>query len=337
MGRLFLLSIFAAGFFLFSPNGNARETNAEISTAAPPPVRWDDIYLLLMGRAAEGSQGGLSTPDWKLGASTKWDSRFSAELTIGASSLLFRPRWYSSSTRNLVDLLEAKGTYQTSILDVYGGEFLLPWGLEGQTTEQDLEFPRSLLYEQGLFPLRDSGVGVKASAEGFYFDLSAHSGAGSVSNSNRIFVTGQWGYRTPHQSGLAISATSGRYMSTASAVTETVLRGGNIFLKFNVMQLLAQLEGSYFQNVTGTAETAELAWHGDLKWPISDHVTLLGRYEQYNPNTRVNLNIIGRGYLGAEWFISNRTSRVLFYLIKNNESQQEYPNDEVRVSWSWGY
>jgi hypothetical protein len=103
------------------------------------------------------------------------------------------------------------------------------------------------------------------------------------------------------------------------------------------MQLLAQLEGSYFQNVTGTAETAELAWHGDLKWPISDHVTLLGRYEQYNPNTRVNLNIIGRGYLGAEWFISNRTSRVLFYLIKNNESQQEYPNDEVRVSWSWGY
>jgi hypothetical protein len=309
------------------------------SAEGPSLISFKEIYLQETIRAAEQTQGGFDPFQWKLGVEGKLQSDLQVNMSIGQTALLYRPNWITASGGETVSLLEAQVLFKTSVVDIYAGQTLIPWGEEGSKEENELFIPRSFLYEKGLLPLRDLGAGVIARYEGLYFDIFAHSGEGGgyqQAGDNRLFVTGQWGYETPTEDRFGVSVTGGRYLSAAS-LSETRLKGGNMFFGLHIFSAYLEAEASYFQSFVTTAgattQTDLMAWHGDLQLPASENVNLLYRYEQYNPNLKVASNILGRGYFGVEWHSRNSFSRFFIFLVKNNESLQETPNDELRLTW----
>lgn len=316
--------LFMSLFLNFSISANASESGVNNK------ISLNDAYLQFTGHVAEEAQGGLISPQWKLGAQSRLAEDLDLSAVVGASSLLYKPRW-TAPTSNDVSLLEAKGFLKTSFVDFYAGQFLVPWGLEGSREENELFFPRSLLYEHGLLPLRDYGAGISADSEGFYFNIAAH-GGGASGGGNEVFVTGQWGWQSPTREALGVSATEGRFLDPVTSLN-TKLRALNMFFKFHFFNLVTELEGSYFEDLNSLVETDYVAWHCDLIYPASEAVDVLGRYEQYNPNIKINSNVLGRGTFGIGWHNKNSTSRLFVYLVKNNESLQEVPNDEIQLAW----
>ncbi|MBK9294133.1 MAG: hypothetical protein IPM57_06760 [Oligoflexia bacterium] len=312
--------IWAFIVFFFSVVVNAQD----IKTSQ---IEFDKAYLQAAGSIKEVSQGGFYEPQFNVGVKGIFSKSLDMKLSVGTASLLSKPNWISSGSEK-ISLVDAVATYRTNYIDFYAGQFLIPWGLEGTTSEADLFFQRTLLYENGYFILRDYGFGMRAQNSGFSFDLSAHSGegGGSYNSDNKLFVTGQWSYQTPMQTSIGLSLTQGHYDNTQ-------LRGANLFFKFNFANIKLMIEASGFQSIFNSVQTDWLAWHGDIIYHASDEINLLARYEQYNPNFQEVQNVLGRGNLSLEWHNRDSSSRLFFSFLKNNESLNESPNDEYRITW----
>src|SRR5258708_2752866 len=124
------------------------------------PVYINRLYLQPQARLNEPSQGAWGPIFWAAGLKTRFSNWMDVQAVFGSSNLLYRPSWTPASTET-VSLIEGVGTVHAVFGDLYAGQFLVPWGLEGTTEEEELFFPRSLLYERGQFPLRDIGAGFK--------------------------------------------------------------------------------------------------------------------------------------------------------------------------------
>jgi hypothetical protein len=294
----------------------------------------NDILFQPQARISEPSKGGVDPLLWLVGVKTQFVSWVDVRGSIGSSSLLGRPSWSPQPTES-VSLIEMKGTLHSFIGDIYAGQTLVPWGLEGQTLESQLWLPRSLLYENGVFPLRDIGAGFKTESDGFYMNIMVHNGeGGGLSNNqdNRMFFTGQWGYMGPVHTNFGVSATAG-HIGLPYAQTSTKVRGGNMFFGFNIFGLGLQLEGSYVQTITDAATSDNFSVHSDIEHPISNHFNFIGRWEEQNPNTRATSNVQSRVYGGLEFHSVDNFSRLFLFAVKNYENITEIPNDEIRLIW----
>ena len=299
----------------------------------PKIIQLEDIFAQVQGRVAEPSTGGFSPILWKLGAGAQFNSWLSLDTSVGASQLLYLPNW-STPPSDSVSLLDLKAQMMTDFGDFYAGQFQIPWGLEGTSDEAALWLPRSMFYEKGALPLRDIGGGFKTDYDGYFMNVAAHNGlgAGVTNNTNRLFVTGQTGYRGKAHSVVGLSLTAGHIISPLTSM-DTKVRGANAFYGFNIFGLGLQLESSVIESKTDAQTTDVLAWHADLQHPLSDHINLIYRYEAYNPNLRVSSNVLSRGYIGGEIHSADNFSRLFLFLVKNNESQSETPNDEIQLAW----
>ncbi len=293
----------------------------------------NDIFLQSQFRTGEPSYGILDNPQWRLGLESRFAQWIDIEGSFGSNQFLYRPRWSFTPTES-VNLIDLKGTLHTLIGDIYVGQFRIPWGLWGSIDEEQLWLPRNLLFEKGYFLLRDVGVGFHTNFEGYYMNLAAHNGEGAgLSNyDNRMFVTGQWGYQGPANIDFGVGATAGR-LGIPVATTETQIRGANAYFGFNIFGLGLQIEGSVIETHNETGNIDTVAWHADAQHPVSDRINLITRYEQLNPNSKTAANVLGRGYLGGEFHSRDNISRLFVYIIKNNESLIETPNDEFRIIW----
>ncbi len=299
-----------------------------------PQITLSDFYFQPEIRAIEGGKGGMDPLSWTLTAKTNFASWVDLQVSVGATPLLYRPTWAPSQSLGPVAVIDALATLHSLIGDIYAGQSLVPWGLEGQTKESQLWLPRDLLFENGAFPLRDVGVGIKTEINGFYMNLMAHNGEGGDSGDqdNRMFVTSQWGFYGPANSTFGISATAGR-VSVPLVVNEEHVRGGNLFFGFNIFGLGLQTEGSYLQYISAPQTVDTFAWHIDLEHPITDHINFIGRYEQYNPNTRVTSNIQTRAYAGGEYHSKDNSSRLFLFAVQNALSQSSVPGNQIQLAW----
>ncbi|MCC6278940.1 MAG: hypothetical protein IT289_13595 [Oligoflexia bacterium] len=333
MNRFILWS----GILIFSLTAQGQSASAPAaptsSLSFKPDIVFDKIMLETGGFLREPSASGFVQPSWKLGIKTAFATWIEVNAVLGPSTLISTPSWVTGTSSQAVSLIEGYGLIRAVFGDVSAGLIPIPWGLQSEI-EEELWFPRTFIYERGLRPLRDVGVGVTSEYDGFYLTLVGHNGEGGlVSNSdNRAFVTGQWGYKGPANSHLGLSATTGK-INQPWLTEETRQRAGNAFFGFNIFGLGLQIETSYFQTVTASQTTDSLAWHVDLGHPIGEQFTILGRYEQYNPNAKISANVLGRGYFGLEFHSRDVASRLFLFVIKNNEAQGESPNDEIRVVW----
>lgn len=301
---------------------------------AMPQIILSDFYFQPQVRSIEGGQGGIDPLAWYLGAKTNFASWVDFQVSVGASSLLYRPTWAPNQTIGPIAVIDALATLHTLIGDVYAGQTLVPWGLEGQTKETQMWLPRDLLFENGAFPLRDVGVGIKTESNGFFMNLMAHNGEGADSGDvdNRMFLTSQWGISGPANSTFGISATAGR-VAAPLMVSEEHIRGGNTFFGFNIFGLGLQAEGSYLQYITVPQTIDTFAWHVDLEHPITSHINFIGRYEQYNPNTRMTSNIQTRAYAGGEYHSKDNCSRLFLFAVQNQFSQTNGPGNQIQLAW----
>jgi hypothetical protein len=306
--------------------------DAKVITA--PQIVFDDIFLQPTLRAIEGGRGGIDPLQWILGAKTTFASWVEVKASLGATQLLYRPYWSSTQNIGPVGIIDLVGTLHTLLGDVYAGQTLVPWGLQGQTKEAQLWLPRDLFYENGAFPLRDVGVGLHTELEGVYMNVMAHNGEGGDlgDQDNRMFLTGQWGVLAGANSNMGISLTAGR-VAQPLVSNEIHVRGGNVFFGFNISGLGVQAEGSYLQSISDPQTVDTFAWHGDLEIPISNHINFIGRYEQYNPNTRTTSNVLGRNYLGGEYHSKDNSSRLFLFAVQNTQTQNSFPNNEIRLMW----
>jgi hypothetical protein len=307
---------------------------AEETKIAIPQIILDDIYFQPTVRAIEDGRGGIAPLDWILGAKTTFASWVDVKASLGATQLLYRPSWSQAQSIGPIGIIDLVGTLHTLIGDVYAGQTLVPWGLQGQTKESQLWLPRDLFYENGAFPLRDLGVGIRTELEGVYMNIMAHNGEGGDlgDQDNRMFLTGQWGVLAGANSNMGISLTAGR-IAQPLVVNEIHMRGGNVFFGFNISGLGVQVEGSYLQSISNPQTVDTFAWHGDLEIPFTSHINFIGRYEQYNPNTRTTSNVLGRNYVGGEFHSKDNSSRLFLFGIQNTETQNSFPSNEIRLSW----
>jgi hypothetical protein len=299
-----------------------------------PIVEVSDLFFQAQGRLIESAAGKIDLPQWRVGFKSKFAAWVDAEASVGSTQLLWRPTWSQQPTDS-VSLVDLKGTLHSMVGDLYVGQFRVPWGIWGTMDEEELWLPRTLLFERGYFPLRDTGAGFYTILDGFYMNLVAHNGegAGIADRDNRMFVTGQWGFKGPANLDVGLGATTG-YLAAPNSTTSTQLRGANAYFGFNIFGLGFQVEGSLLQSATETVQTDTLAWHADVQHPITEKIGFIGRYEQLNPDTRQNnSNVLGRAYAGGEYHSKDGISRLFLYYVKNYESQNEVPNDEVRVIW----
>ncbi|MDZ4678347.1 MAG: hypothetical protein SGI74_12660 [Oligoflexia bacterium] len=304
-----------------------------IQAAEALKVEFDDMFFQSQVHVQEPSLGGIDPLLWRVGFTSRFVQWAHIKASVGASQLLYRPYWAAPNAES-VSMTDVTGTIHTYFGDIYAGQFRIPWGLQSQD-ETELWLPRTLLYERGFFPLRDTGVGFHVDLDGHYMDLAVHNGEGANLTSNqdnRVFVTGQWGLKGPAHSNLGLSATSGRFIAIGTPY-ETRIRGLNAFFGFNIFGLGLQLEGSIFQTFSQIENTDSLIWHADLEHPIFENINLIGRYEQLNPNTKVVSNVMGRGYLGGEYHSKDNVSRLFLFFVKNNESIRENPNDMFLLIW----
>jgi hypothetical protein len=372
--NIFLLLLFAHVNALASPNGTANATahasatasstanasanataganaTGEDLTGAVKALKLNETFFQPKAYIAEESLGGLQPIDWSFGLKTSLSNSLSFKASLGASGLLFPPAWSQSNTNQSnqasanqnalsnVSLLDATVEVFTDLGDLYGGQFLIPWGLEGTTFESDLFLPRSLFYERGIFPLRDIGAGFKTDYNGYFMNLAVHNGSGplNLNNSGRIFATGQWGYRGAAHSAVGLSATVG-HLSSNSILNSTVsqeekIRGLNLFYGFHIYGLGLQFEASGIETRSDSLVTDSLSVHGDIEHPITDHLGFIGRYETLNPNLRVGAQVLSRAYAGCDIHSGDQLSRFFIFLVKNMESQNQTPGDEVEVAW----
>jgi hypothetical protein len=323
---IFLLT---ATVFAAEPGSSSDDNKISLSQAV-----LNDVFFQPTIRAIEDGKGGIDPLQWAIGAKTNFASWVDVVGSIGASQLLYRPFWTQSQTTGPVVLVDFVGTLHTLLGDVYAGQTLVPWGLQGQTKESQLWLPRDLFYENGAFPLRDVGVGLRSELNGVYMNVMAHNGEGADlgDQDNRMFLTAQWGLLGSANTNLGLSLTAGR-VAQPLVPNELHVRGGNVFFGFNVFGLGLQLEGSYIQYISDPQTVDTFAYHADLEHPITSNINFIGRFEQYNPNTRVTSNILGRAYVGGEYHSKNNSSRLFLFAINNSETQNPYPSNEIRLTW----
>lgn len=327
---LFLLWTMATPFILCNQAALADEEN---SSSSKPSIFFDRLFFQPEAQINEPSQGGPGPLLWAVGLKSGFSQWTDIRVSVGSPQMVFLPYW-AATNNNFVSLLDGVGTIHGSVGDLYAGQFLVPWGIEGTTEEENLFFPRTLLYQNGQFPLRDIGAGFKTDFDGYYMNVAAHSGVGpnQSSTDNRVFVTGQFGYKGAAHSNVGISLTEGR-VAQPFLTPEMKMRGGNAFFGFHIFGLGLQIEGSYFQTINQNLTADILAWHADIEHPISNSINIMARYEQLNPNILLGANVLGRGYIGGEWHSQDNVSRFFLFGIKNNESQQEVPNDGILAIW----
>lgn len=321
-----MFQIFLIGF-------NVMASASEVKGVKAPSISINDLFLQPRLRIVEKSSGGFQAIDANVSMLTKIDAWFDAQVVLGSSSSLNQPAWVAPTSESLT-VLKAIGTYHSPFGDIYAGQFQVPWGLEGTISDKDLWFPRSLFYLNGVFPLYDLGAGYFIDWDKFNFYFAVHNGEGALNpdRDNRLFVTGQWRYNGPANMKAGISATAGR-VSAPNVLTERRLRGANAFFGFHIFGLGLQLEGSFLQDLSQTLDKDVVAWHAALEHPVTDNINALLRYEELNPNSRVESDVLGRAFIGAEIHNKSSTSRLFVFLVKNTESQNEIKNDEIQVMW----
>jgi hypothetical protein len=332
--KLFSLGLLYSTLILGAAEALAEDPKNASVQIPLPQIILNDIFFQAQVHEAEEEIGGADPLLWTIGAKTNFASWADVQASVGAPQLLYRPSWNPLPNNQSVAIVDLVATLHSILGDFYAGQALVPWGLEGQSKESNLWLPRSLLYENGAFPLRDVGVGLHSEADGFYMNVMAHNGEGGDTGNldNRMFLTAQWGLIGPNNTNFGVSATAGR-VAPPLVTTEEHVRGGNVFLTFSVFGLGFQGEGSYIQYISTPQTVDTFAWHGDVQCPINTNINLIGRYEQFNPNTRVSSSIQGRGYAGGEYHSKNNSSRLFLFFVKNTQSLSDIPDDQVQLAW----
>lgn len=280
---------------------------------------------------------------WTLG------SAISAQLKFGTQDLLGRPARFGPQTEpERVAMVEAYAQAD----DPAHGRFrlgLLPvaFGLEGGDTEQERQFPRSLLYQERYLVLRDYGASYHISSAGFFSDLTAHNGEGGVDLDHELWFSARLGWRQRRDLVLGFSGSAGRTSVLSTNPNGSFSGNGawldinqparlrivNFFVSWLLHPVRLEVEGTGGEAVQGESVIKTRALHADLEYITGGSVNGLMRYDVLDPRNDQGSDQLTEYSLGLAW--RSQYGNSILTLLGTKRVQQDVPVDEHRAMVMW--
>jgi len=306
----------------------------------------NDLTLRPQGYYLERQQGEFELGESSVGLLWELDDQLSSQFRIGAHSLRGKPRLYlDSKNGNDIDLVEAYGQYQGLLGRIRIGLIPLELGREGTLPESELIFPRSQIYSQGLFGLRDLGINYFINYNRFFTALTAFNGESDSNKDQKTWYGARWGYdfaklrveafgQTGSTSPLS---TTGSLLNVArfDPTKDSKWRMGGLYADWRPSNFVVSLEG-----VVGDME--QLAATHRFASATIDMGQIGGRglgyffrYNPFDPDVRRDNDAIHRISLAVVKANSSLTSKVILIGSKvMEEGGSQVANDEIRLIWS---
>lgn len=270
--------------------------------------------------------------------SWKMDRSLSAHFGVGEKALINQNTRLHSNTGAAIDsyknlsFFEAYGQLDSLYGTVRAGLVPLMFGWEGGRRESDWIFPRTLFmggedtsqYATQNIGLRDYGVQYSVSYKKFYTVATLHNGENGPDQDGMIWHTGRVGWKDPSGLEIAASFSNGRYKENSNIAKTEKYSYANLFGSFEFYNLMILLEGSYGRKklndvVVPTDDTKFWGAHLDLSHPITQNLTGLFRYEQYDGDSNLADDRVSRYIIGLSLSNEFRTSSLYLWAIKNKE------------------
>lgn len=283
-------------------------------------------------------------------AELRWtlDPTISAILKFGSRDLIGQPARYGPvSQPEALTAIEAYGQADARLGRVRFGMIPIAFGLEGGDVEKNLNFPRSLIFQERYIGLRDYGVGYSVSSEGFFSDWAIHNGEGGPNLDNELWFTARLGWRSERGLMVGVSGSTGRTSpastnaSTAATSAQAWLdvnqaariRIVNFFISWPTKPVRLDIEGFGGEAVQGDSVIKTRAAHADLVWFTGTPVNALLRYEILDPRNDLGGDQLTEYSAGLAWH-SHYDNSVLT-VLGTKRVQQDVPVDEHRVMVTW--
>ncbi len=307
-------------------------------------LRIHDLLLRPEFLLNEPGDGSFSIGESSFALRWELEETYQGVIRLGSRKLLNPPARYISTVEDDIVLIEAYG----QLNHVYGrvrlGRIPVEFGYEGQQWERNLIFPRSLLFQKRVTPLRDLGISYEISQGDFFTGIVAHNGEGDTEQDGRAWYTGRWGYRRDSfeigvvgQTGSTkpiATSTSGDTLAGVDPTLEAKWRMGGIYgaLHRQKWQMVVEAYGGEREQETRVGKFA--TGHSDLSHEFSRLFSAHLRYDHFDPNLKITGDLVRQASLALMFSNKTHSSNLILVGTKVFEEIKQEANDELRLIWS---
>lgn len=307
-------------------------------------VNIDNILLYPTYLVEEGqhSEFGLGLSS----ASFSWvhSQNLSAVFRIGKKSLINPALHFIDTPDDSLGIYEAFGYLSGLYGNLRMGLIPVNFGLEGSWSEEQLIFPRSLLFDQRVMALRDLGLSYQTSHNGYYTSIAIHNGESDKNLDGRMFITSSWGWMNHRNLNLGVSAQAGTtkplststvkndFVANVDVNEEALWRIANIYTLWNPHRWYLMIE-MYFGEVEQDQVTKYHGGHGDFGYQWNSYFGTFLRYDHFDPNEKLDGDLQRQASLALRVSDKYQVNTLFVTLIKKMEQGIEINNDQVLLSW----
>ncbi len=277
----------------------------------------------------------------------KNDAHWWADITLGNQELIGKPARYGVELSGM-GLIEGFGEFASGIGNFRAGLVPLDFGLESGAREEQLLFPRSLIYQKRILGIRDVGFSYYVSQGFAYTALTVHNGEGGNDLDNRAWLSAKWAYKEKKQE-VGISAQVGQTSPESTNVAldpsldEFFTTTDKHKMRLSALYGERQHEKWSYSGKVYLAEilseNANTRQFGggtiDFKFSYGPSSHILLRYDEIRFYPLAGRHKEMQITLGLALHNWNETSRFFIYAIKNLSEPKEVSNDQLLLTWRY--
>jgi hypothetical protein len=306
----------------------------------------DEVYLepSYITRETEGGKFSLGQSSFSL----KWEykERYRARIAIGSLEERYIPQIYDQTipSREL-GAIEGYAEYDGIYGRVRLGLIPLNFGYGGFSSNHDLVFTRSAIYDQRIVARRDFGLSFMTSHNGFYTEIIAHNGELDQNASDGdVWTTANWGWTNDRNMRAQLSMQVGRTTFESTAAGESGLAGFDPttsalwkivdfslhwFPKRSEVVLQSTWGEAEQDNIKNSFSSNDL----ELVRMFSSRWGFGLRYNFFDENRKVKDDGVSNAAVALVSSTEERTSRVFLTYNRRTEEGEDIASDEFRLVW----
>ena len=273
-------------------------------------------------------------------------ANLSGVIRLGSLRLLNQPVHFVPEEDLADDLgiYEAYGQWQ----GVYGlvrfGLIPIEYAATGTFRESQLRLPRSLLFQKRAIGLRDLGLSYQIHHKGFYHKIAVHNGEGVNNPDKRMFVTSSWGWQNYRNINVGVSGQTGttKALSTSNSKSNLAAvdvnqnakwRTGTAYIHWHPNAWDILLETTLGELDQQDKIEKFLSWHMDISYRVNSFLSLMSRYDQFDPNDNLENDLQREASVGFSIHGDDDTSVLYFLGTKKWEQGVKQANDQFQMIW----
>lgn len=324
---------------MYIPNSQASEKLGVLSV--------EDLFFRPYFLVREGQEAEFGLGETSLALSWFKTQELGGIIRLGSRALINPMIHFSDDVKEELSIVEAFA----QLSGIYGrlrmGLIPIEFGIEGQWQESEIYFPRSLIFEKRLIPLRDFGISYQVGIQGYYTRIAIHNGEGESDNKDgQMFYTASWGWSDYKNVNVGISSMTGttKPISTQN-VTQDLIAGinvdnaalwrlGQIYIHWHPNDWFFLSEFMFGELEQSEKVTKFNASHLDLGYRWNPNFKLFVRYDQFDPNESKDKDLEQKSSLALVFSDKYNTNSLYLIATKIFEQGSNVHNDEFRLIWS---